>query len=97
MDTLTKELNELDADLKRHESDANADPDMLGNVWANLDVTGLRERVARLKGFWEAKRDARGMLESVLCDPDGNVCIAGSAGDKRIIAQALRLLGGEAA
>lgn len=97
MDTLTKELNELDAALKGYEGDANADTCTLGNVYANVDVTGLRERVARLKGIWEAKGEARGMLESVLCDPEGKVCIDGSDGDRRVIAQALCLLGGEAA
>ena len=36
--------------------------------------------------------DAHLRLAAVLCDPEGNVCINGSAEDRRIIGDALRLL-----
>lgn len=57
-DTLSARLGALDATLKHYESDANADADTFGEVYASVNVTALRVLVREAMGTWRAKREA---------------------------------------
>ena len=51
-------------------------------------------KVAELEKIRDAAQVARQNLIHVLCDPEGNACIAGSEEDRRIIDESLAALEG---
>jgi hypothetical protein len=65
-DRLADQLAAIDRSLASYESDWNADSDMLGNVEAKVNVTGLRVEVRKAIGIHEARQEFAAELLAAL-------------------------------
>ena len=63
-------------------------PDLCLRAYANQAIAERDARIAELEA-------ALSNIEAVTCDPEGNVCIRGSDGDRAVIQRALAARKGE--